>query len=190
MTGVTEKQLEANRTNAKLGGVKTDKGKAVSKLNAIKHGLLSEDILLIGESEANFAQMSRSIWRQYKPLNEIENILVDRIVSCIWRLKRAGKIETSLMDFERVKSQKEDLSDFLGGWKSNTDKTNESYTAMINNNIIEKLNRYENTLERAMYKAMHELERIQGSRSGKDVKPPMAIDIDVNESDKNGFVSQ
>ena len=33
----SQKQIEANRENAKLGGVKTEEGKAVSRYNAIKH---------------------------------------------------------------------------------------------------------------------------------------------------------
>ena len=51
MSEISQKQLEANRENAKLGGVKTEEGKAVSKYNAIKHGLLSEEVLLDGEDE-------------------------------------------------------------------------------------------------------------------------------------------
>ena len=48
---ISDKQLEANRKNAKLGGVKTEEGKEVSRLNALKHGLLSEVILLPEEDE-------------------------------------------------------------------------------------------------------------------------------------------
>jgi len=51
MSETSQKQLEANRQNAKLGGVKTEEGKAVSKYNALKHGLLSKEVLLKGEDE-------------------------------------------------------------------------------------------------------------------------------------------
>ena len=51
MSEISQKQLEANRQNAKLGGVKTEEGKAISKYNAIKHGLLSKEVLLEGEDE-------------------------------------------------------------------------------------------------------------------------------------------
>jgi len=41
------------------------------------------------------------------------------------------------------------------------------------------LSRYEATLERGIYKALHELERLQRLRAGDDVPPPVAVDIDV-----------
>lgn len=41
---ISEKQLEANRKNAKKGGVKTSKSKEISKYNALKHGILSNVI--------------------------------------------------------------------------------------------------------------------------------------------------
>ena len=44
----TEKQVEANRQNAqKSTGTKTEEGKAVAKLNAIKHGILSDAVLIM-----------------------------------------------------------------------------------------------------------------------------------------------
>ena len=39
MNDVSEKQLQVNRTNAQLGGVKTDTGKAISARNTITHGI-------------------------------------------------------------------------------------------------------------------------------------------------------
>jgi len=41
---MTEKQLIANQSNAKLGGVKTEEGKEKVRLNAVKHGLLSKSL--------------------------------------------------------------------------------------------------------------------------------------------------
>ena len=48
---VYKKQLVANKRNAQKGGVKTAEGKAVARLNALKYGLLSEEILFTGENE-------------------------------------------------------------------------------------------------------------------------------------------
>jgi hypothetical protein len=41
--------------------------------------------------------------------------------------------------------------------------------------IVEKLLRYEARLERQMYRAMHELERLQRMRKGEVVPPPVVI---------------
>jgi hypothetical protein len=40
---------------------------------------------------------------------------------------------------------------------------------------VEKLLRYEARLERQMYRAMHELERLQRLRRGEVVPPPVVI---------------
>jgi hypothetical protein len=48
----SEKKAEANRRNAlKSTGPKTPEGKAAVSLNALKHGLLSQEILLPREDE-------------------------------------------------------------------------------------------------------------------------------------------
>jgi len=43
-------------------------------------------------------------------------------------------------------------------------------------------------LERGIYKALHELERIQARRNGEKVLPPIALDIDITQGKENGFV--
>ena len=49
--------------------------------------------------------------------------------------------------------------------------------------------RYETMLERGIYKALHQLERIQAKRNGEQVPPPIALDIDITQGRVNGFVS-
>jgi hypothetical protein len=48
----TEKQIIANRENAKLGGVNTERGKAIVRSNAITHGLLTKNMDLLSESRS------------------------------------------------------------------------------------------------------------------------------------------
>lgn len=43
-----------------------------------------------------------------------------------------------------------------------------------------KLSRYEATIERSYYRALHELERLQRARLGEYVPPPLALDVTVN----------
>jgi hypothetical protein len=48
-------------------------------------------------------------------------------------------------------------------------------------NAFSKLSRYETTIERGLYKALHELQRLQGGRgAGSGAPPPVAVDVDVS----------
>ena len=48
-------------------------------------------------------------------------------------------------------------------------------------NAFSKLSRYETTIERSLFKALHELQRLQAARgAGGNVAPPMAVDVDVS----------
>ena len=57
-TEITSRTL-ANRANGKLShGPRTPEGKAVSSMNAVKHGFFARDPLLAGESAEEFADSS------------------------------------------------------------------------------------------------------------------------------------
>jgi len=105
MTELSEKQLEANRQNAKLGGVKTEEGKAISRFNAIKHGILSKEILLTSEDENSLLELGKNLRSELKPQTEIELLLIDRIVANTWRLRRALKAEKE-NDYLRYKKRR------------------------------------------------------------------------------------
>ena len=46
---------------------------------------------------------------------------------------------------------------------------------------LDKISRYEAHLERCLYRALHELQRLQAARDGL-VPPPMAVDVNVNST--------
>jgi len=148
----TEKQIEANRENAKLGGVKTEEGKAVSCYNAVKHGLLSQKVLFKGEDEATLAELGERLRADLKPSTEMETVLADRIVANLWRLQRAMGLER-----ESVMSNFEGLA-----------------------NDADIFFRYEVMLERGIYKALHELQRMQAHRVGEKPPAPVAVDVDIS----------
>ena len=47
-------------------------------------------------------------------------------------------------------------------------------------NAFSKLARYETTIERGLFRAMHELERLQAARAGQSVSAPVVGDVDVS----------
>ena len=98
---ITPKQLIANRSNALKGGIKTSKGKAISRYNAMKHGLLSKEVLIEGEDEKGLLQLERSIRAAIQPVGELELLLTDRVIANIWRLKRAMKVERNSMEWQK-----------------------------------------------------------------------------------------
>jgi len=62
----TPAQILANRTNAqKSTGPRSAEGKAVSRFNALKHGLDAESIVLPGEDPADYEALARDCDRTF-----------------------------------------------------------------------------------------------------------------------------
>jgi hypothetical protein len=98
----SEKKAQANRQNAlKSTGPKTPEGKDAVRLNAMKHGLLCQEVLLPGEDEEALRELSEHLWTELKPVGEMENLLVDRINASHWRLRRLGRVEAGIFAWER-----------------------------------------------------------------------------------------
>jgi len=96
---MSPKQLAANGRNAqKSTGPKTPEGRAVSKMNALKHGILSKEVLVRGlnlrESNREFSALRRRFWEELRPIGPVEEMLVDQIVTTHWRSRRALKAES------------------------------------------------------------------------------------------------
>ena len=177
MSKISEKRLKANRKNAKLGGVKTETGKSVSKYNAIKHGILSKEVLLDDDDENALIELGKRIRSELKPMGEVELLLADRIVANMWRLRRLLKVEATTMEWQRQYQLREE-------YQSDSPKDQierKAVREMIANDDTEKLLRYETAIERSIYKALHELQRIQSARTGEKTPAPIAIDVDVSK---------
>jgi hypothetical protein len=93
----SEKQARANRHNAlKSTGPRTPEGKAAVRHNAVRHGLLAEEVLIAGEDEAAFADLGERLRDELQPVGELDSTLVDRIIGTSWRLRRIGRVEASI----------------------------------------------------------------------------------------------
>src|SRR5215208_577046 len=95
------RKAEANRQNAqKSTGPKTPEGKAAVSLNALKHGLLSKELLLPGEDEEALRELEESLKGELQPVGVVEVLLGDRITSLLWRLRRLGHVEVGIFALE------------------------------------------------------------------------------------------
>jgi hypothetical protein len=104
---------------------------------------------------------------------------VDRITSLLWRLRRLARVEAGVFLQESYGDVRDSDASTLG-------------LAFIRDgngaNAFSKLSRYETTMERGLYKALHELQRLQANRVAAGSIPlPLAVDVDisgVSESDR------
>jgi hypothetical protein len=219
----SDKKAQANRRNAlKSTGPKTPEGKATVRLNALKHGILSQEILLPGEDEEALRELGELLRDELQPVGELEKLLVDRIIASYWRLRRLGRVEAGIFAWElygelakradreasSYTKHESALRDFVDPYRPTTTITDqekyqearskaqemktkqEAETATLGRtfihdanyaNAFSKLSRYEATIERSLYKAMHELQRLQAARlADGNAPPPVAIDVDVS----------
>ena len=99
----TPKQTEANRRNSRKGtGPKTPAGKAESKKNAMKHGLLAKEVVVRNEDPVEFAGAIESLFDEFQPQGSLEEQLVERVAACMWRLRRLYRIEAGIFTHESL----------------------------------------------------------------------------------------
>src|SRR5918997_3885490 len=97
----SKNQPQPNRRNAlKSTGPKTPEGKAAVRLNAKQHGLLSREALLPGEDEQALKELDETLRAELRPVGELENLLVDRVIPAHWRLRRLGRVEAGIFVWE------------------------------------------------------------------------------------------
>jgi hypothetical protein len=179
----TGKQILANRKNAKLGGVKTEKGKAISRFNAFKHGILSDAITEYDKEIFN--SLHKRLIKENKPKTAIEEIVVERIALSYLRLMRVARVEKEYILSLLYPTIKEPLLDISSLEEKIIKKGKEPIIpAFVVEEVWNKfIARYETSLENRLYKALHELERLQRSRKGENIPPPLTVDVDVSKED-------
>ena len=141
--------------------------------NALKHGLLSKQLILESENAGDLATLHDDISEDLKPVGTMEEMLVDQIVSGYWRLKRLYTVETKSMDWYA-----NDNGGFTIISESEEQQERKSVRDMLNNQTIEVILRYQATIERSIYRAYHELERLQAKRNNQKVPLPVSIDFE------------
>ena len=170
----SEKRIAANRRNAlQSTGPKTPQGKELAKMNALKHGLLSREVLIAGEQAGDLEELGRKLRLQLRPIGELEQILVDRIVASVWRLRRTLHAESAVME-----QQAEDAynPEYGTGRLAKARRERRRAGAWMTRDANEKLLRYESVIERQFYRAIRELERVQSWDPGG--REPRAVVVE------------
>lgn len=138
---------------------------------SITESIFSSEILIDGENRPDIDELKNRLTQELKPSNEIESIIVDRIISSMWRLKRCLKIEGQMMDyaasciqeyeqgFFRTRKRPDDELKQLKALKIAEDKTR-----------LKDLSEYENMLERQIYRALDKLNKLKKQESKQERK--------------------
>src|ERR1700723_1174279 len=93
----TAKQTAANRMNAqKPTGPRTAAGKALSRFNALKHGIFAVHQIMFDEKPEDLAELSAEYHELCCPADAKQRCLVDALVHNEWRLRRMRRVEAEL----------------------------------------------------------------------------------------------
>jgi hypothetical protein len=203
---MTARATEANRRNAaKSTGPRTVEGKAAVSLNRLGHGLTGRAPLVPGEDPAEFERLRQGLTDQLAPQGVLEQALVDRAAGCLWRLWRIQQIEAGLLAYRRLDLEDDrnrfDVMQALLGSDGETDESRAwkqlqredlptwgmAFVRDCQSGALDKLSRYETSLERGLLRALHELERLQRTRAGECLPPPAEVDVTVDQAGSGGF---
>jgi len=94
----TPHRTEINRANAQHStGPKTEAGKKQSSLNALRHGLTGQIVVMPTEDLNAYQSHLKSFDDEYHPQGATEANLVQALADCSWRLNRVAALETNLL---------------------------------------------------------------------------------------------
>jgi len=151
----TERRINASRLNgARSSGPSTEEGKEKSARNAIRHGMLSQSVVLLGESTERFQALLQAFTAEFSPETEAETALVENMSVARWRQMRVWGIEKSSFDREMLQQDPA-----LGPPSVRA--------AIVFKNLsdgsraLDNIHRYETSYERQFNRALRELRRLQ-----------------------------
>jgi hypothetical protein len=182
---ISQEKLEANRRNAQRStGPKTEQGKNQSRLNALKHGVLSSSVVVTkgegAEDPAEFDELLGNLRQDLAPAGALEEMLVEKIAVCWWRQKRALRCEAGLIRRAFVPDSSAELDEMFSSMghgpspKLASIKDHHSLPLGVD---LDRILRYETTIYRQMGCAITQLERLQRARRGEHVPAPVSIQL-------------
>ena len=100
---ISVEKLEANRENAQHStGPKTEEGKRISSMNACRHGLTGQTIVMPEEDMAAYNAFVTKMVTTLDTADPVEQQLAVTWASCQWRINRASAIEENLLTIGNI----------------------------------------------------------------------------------------
>ena len=89
---VTEKKIKANKLNGMKGGVKTPEGKNISRLNALKHGIMAKFTPEYYDLE--YEQVFEMFKDQFGADTASRTVLIEQLSITYMRLRRCARFDS------------------------------------------------------------------------------------------------
>ncbi len=158
-------QLAANIMNAsKSTGPNTTNGTARSKLNAVKHGLSAQTVLLPNEDALAYKGLCQKYRAHYRPADFAEETVVQQIADTAWRLGRCFALSENVYSTGHLTGD--------GNMLMGDPLLHAAVTAprVLRNNIpsLEAVSRATSRLDRTLKSAMEHLAAIQKDRRARE----------------------
>jgi len=148
-------RTEINRANAQNStGPRTEAGKQRSSLNALRHGLTAQTVVLPSDDLAAYQRHCQEFLDQYRPTNKLETHLTQTIADLSWRLNRILAIETNMLAANSVDTE----NDTVPTASAMSKTFREQSQALAN------LSMYEHRLSNRLDKALKQLHELQAER--------------------------
>jgi hypothetical protein len=158
---LTKDQIdEINRANAqKSTGPRSAVGKQRSRMNAVKHNLSGQHLILQETELEAYNRMCFAMLNDLNPKSEPERQIAQKIVDINFRLNRLTAIENNMFSFGLTANETDsDHDDRIEVMAAQT----RAWTERAN--YFDTLGRYENRLSRQLLKYQEEFERLQTVR--------------------------
>jgi hypothetical protein len=202
LPALSPRRLAARRANAqKCTGPRTPEGKAVVRLNALKHGFFSCDVVnpvLDGPARAEeFNSLLDALLEDFQPQSARERLLVDEVAACCWRIRRLLRYECreSWVDEDdyrraaRTESPSEAIAAIMGydhqAARQHTyrklHRAGLDSLILPSDSDIDKIVRYESLIKRNLYRALYTLERMHAARSSPDAEDSTSAPYGLKE---------
>jgi len=156
---ISEKQLEANRSNALLSTGPSEEGKKRSRLNALRHGLTGQVTTMTDEDRTAHDTFSKALIKDLAPEGAMETQLAQRIATDSWRLNRISAVEDNLFALGLHEN---------GGKLSDHVQIDAALTSArvftMESKQLQLLTLYEQRLNRAIQKNLAMLQSLQAAR--------------------------
>ena len=158
----SQRRIDASRANgARSRGPVTPEGKQRSAMNAIRHGLLCQTVVLDGEDPEAFTTLLADYVERLQPADRVELALVEDMAAANWRQHRSWAIEAEMMNQASCK-----LSSPIA-----IKRITHGFTTLAAGPELALMHRYETRQSRMFQRALANLLALQKQRTPNEPNP-------------------